>query len=153
MAVAAAGPAAAAPRFVCYPVAAGDSVTALSVRLTRSSRSWREAGFQILDPASAKFIPKAQYRRIHPGWQACVVETLLARGVARPPYQDAAPARRPVVVSPGSMAPMGWWSLMTLCSGAIAALLLIQMQAEREAAIGRALRTFGAAFVREFERP
>ena len=51
--------AAAAPRLICYPVMAGDTVTALSVRLTRDPQSWRGAGFQILDPAGARFIAKA----------------------------------------------------------------------------------------------
>ncbi len=129
----------------------GDSATALSVRLTGSSRSWRTPGFQILDPAAARFIPKAQYGRIHPGWQACVVQEMLAPRVASPPYQGAAPVRQPVGVS--RITPMEWWWLVTMCSGAIAALFLIQVQAERQAVIARALRTFGAAFVQEFERP
>ena len=123
--------AAAPPRLVCYPVMPGDTVTALSVRLTRNPRSWRGAGFQILDPIGARFIAKADYGYIHAGLQACLVEPALAR----PPV-------------PG----MGWWLLILLGSSGAAALFALQSSIDRTKT-SRALQTFGTAFVHEFERP
>lgn len=127
--------AAAAPRLICYPVMPGDTVTALSVRLTRDPQSWRGAGFQILDPVGARFIAKADYGYIRAGLQACLVEPTLVR---------------PAV--PG----MGWWLLILLCSSGAAAMFALQSSIEsidRRKATSQALQTFGAAFVREFERP
>ncbi len=124
--------AAAAPRLLCYPVMPGDTVTALSVRLTRNPQSWRDAGFQIVDPAAARFIPKSEYRHIHAGLQACLVEPALARTAV-----------------PG----MGWWLLILLCSSGAAALFALQSSIDRRKATSQALQTFGTAFIREFERP
>jgi hypothetical protein len=127
----------AVPRLLCYSVMPGDTVAAISLRLTRDPQSWRGSGFQIFDPATARFVPKGNYRHIQPGWQACVVEPLLARAGALP-----ATAGR-----------MGWWPLVLLCGAGVASLFALQWSLERRAATSRALETFGAAFIREFERP
>jgi hypothetical protein len=108
----------------------GETVTAVSVRLTKDPAGWRSSGFQILDPSSSRFVPKTEYRLLRPGWQACLVE--------------------PSIVHPD----MGTWGLIVLvCSAAAAALLAFQWSAERTKSVSRALETFGAAFIREFERP
>ena len=137
LAGAAAESAAATPRLLCYPVMAGDTVAAISLRLTRDPETWRGAGFQILDPAAARFIPKGDYRHIRPGLQACVAEPLLVRAGALP----------------STVGPMGWWPLVFLCSAAVAALLALQWSIERRNATSRALEKYGSAFIREFERP
>lgn len=124
-------------RLFCYPVMPGDTPAAVSLRLTRDPQSWRGADFQMFDPASARFVPKSRYRHVQPGWQACVAEALLARAGALP----AAPHR------------MGWWLLVLVCGAAMASLIALQRSLERRAATSRALETFGAAFIREFERP
>ena len=124
--------AAAAPRLLCYPVMPGDNVAALSVRLTRDPQSWRGAGFQILDPAAARFIPKEEYRHIHPGLQACIVD--------------------PVPV-PSPVTGRDWWLLVLVSSAAAAAFFLLQSSMDRRKATSLVLQAFGAAFIREFERP
>ena len=111
--------AAAAPRLICYPIVPGDTVTAISVRLTRDPQSWRGAGFQILDPATARFIAKADYSHIHAGLQACLVERARVR---------------PAVPS------MGWWMLILLCSSGAAALFVIQSSLDRRKATSRRCR-------------
>lgn len=123
-------------RLLCYPVMPGDTVTTISVRLTRDSRSWQGAGFQILDPAAARFVPKGDYKHLRPGWHACVAEPLLVR---------------PAALRPGGQMP--WWPLILLCSTAVAALFAIQASLERRNATSAALQKFGAAFISEFERP
>jgi hypothetical protein len=132
--------AAAEPRFVCYPVMPGDTVTAISVRLTRDSRSWRGPGFQIFDPAAARFVSKGNYNHIRPGWQACVAQPSVARLEAPHPAGGQ----------------MIWWPLIllgALCSAAVATLLVIQLSLDRRKATQAALQRFGAAFISEFERP
>lgn len=122
----------AAPRLLCYPILPGDTLTALSVRLMRDPQSWRTAGFQILDPVAARFVPKGEYGNIRPGWQACVVEQV--------PVRQSNPAR-------------GWWLLVLLSTAALAGLFVLQWLLERRKATSRVLEQFGAAFIREFERP
>jgi hypothetical protein len=121
---------AAAPRLLCYPVMPGETVTAVSIRLTKDPSGWRGSGFQILDPLASRFVPKTEYRVLRPGWQACVVEP--------PPLQSSAGT---------------WGWLILLCSAAAGVLLAFQWSVERRKAVSRALEAFGAAFIREFERP
>jgi hypothetical protein len=137
LASAAAESAATTPRLLCYPVMPGDTVTAISLRLTRDPQSWLGSGFQLFDPASGRFVAKDDYRYIRTGWHACVSEPLLARaGALRPP------AGR-----------MGWWPLVLVGAAMVTALLALQSSLERRKATSQALEHFGAAFIREFERP
>ncbi len=132
LAAAAAGDAAAAPRLVCYPIIPGETMTSISVRLTGDPQSWRGARFQILDPAAARFVPKSEYRRLQAGWQACVVEPM------------------PV---PSPVTGRDWWLLVLVSSAAAGAFFVLQSSMDRRKATSLALQTFGAAFIREFERP
>lgn len=152
---------AATPGFICHPVRPGDSASAIALRLTHSNRAWHEPGFQIFDPIAARFIPKARYRRIEPGWQVCVVESLVAapivssdqrvspsryevpRGVAAPLPVMTAPAR----------APSRWWSLTFLAITSVMAWGTFQALAARSNMVARTLEAFAADFIREFERP
>ncbi|MEO5739529.1 MAG: hypothetical protein ABIS29_02930 [Vicinamibacterales bacterium] len=136
--------AAATPRLICYPVMPGDTVTALSLRLTRDPQRWRGAAFQILDPAAARFVPKGDYRQLRPGWQACIVEPVLP-GSAVPRSRGG--------VSGAIGGRVGTLVIVLLCSTALAALFALQWSIERRKATSRALEKFGAAFIREFERP
>ena len=120
----------AATRLLCYPVMAGETLSNVSVRLTRDPDAWRASGFQIVDPSSSRFVPKTEYRSLRSGWQACVVQP-------------------PIVYSPAGM----WGLLILVCSAATAALLAFQWLVERQRAVSRALEAFGWAFIREFERP
>jgi hypothetical protein len=123
-------PAAAAPRVLCYPLVRGDTITSVSIRLTRHPRGWQGSALQILDPAEARFVPKAEYMVLRPTWQGCIVQP---------------PIARPIVG--------GLEMLVLACSAAAAALLAFQWSVERSTAISRELEKFGAAFIREFERP
>jgi len=132
--------AAAEPQFACYPVMPGDTVTAISMRLTRDLQGWRGPGFQIFDPAVARFVPKGSYSHIRPGWQACIAQPFVARSEALPPARGQ----------------MIWWPLIllcVLCSAAMATLLVIQSSRDRRRATMAVLQKFGSAFISEFERP
>ena len=155
--------AAAAPGFVCHPVQPGDSASAIALRLTQSYRGWNEPGFQIFDPIAARFIPKARYRRINPGWQVCVVESLLSpprrssdRHVSSNPNRPDVP-RTVAVPAPASTAragvPIRWWWLALLAMTPVMAWGIFQTVADRFGVVARTLETFAADFIREFERP
>ena len=153
--------AAAAPGFVCHPVRPGDSASAIALRLTQSNQGWNEPGFQIFDPIAARFIPKARYRRIHPGWQVCVVESLFSRPLLSSD-RHVSPNRRDVprtvaVPEPASTArasvPIGWWWLTLLAMTPVMAWVVFQTVADRSDTVARTLETFAADFIREFERP
>lgn len=156
----AAEPAAAAPGFVCHPVRPGDSASAIALRLTQSDRGWNEPGFQIFDPIAARFIPKARYRRIHPGWQVCVVESLFSRPLLSSDRQ-VSPNRRDVprtvsVAAPAFTARAGipiWWWLPLLAMTPVMAWVVFQTVIDRSDTVARTLETFAADFIREFERP
>ena len=129
--------AAAAPRLLCYPVMPGDTVTSIAIRLTRDPQSWRGSGFQILDPAAARFVRKSEYGRIQANWQACLVEPAVER------------------IAAGHL-PAGTtdlWLLILLCSAGLLAWLAIDASLAKMKATSLALEKFGAAFIREFERP
>jgi hypothetical protein len=153
--------AAAAPGFVCHPVLPGDSASAIALRLTQSNRAWNEPGFQIFDPIAARFIPKARYRRIQPGWQVCVVESLFAPATLssdryvssnRQEVPRAVGAPAPATTAPAS-ARIRWWSLTFLAMTSVMAWITFQAMADRSNTVARTLETFAADFIREFERP
>ena len=108
----------AVPRFLCYPVMPGDTAAAISRRLTRDPQSWRGSGFQFFDPATAMFVPKANYGYLHRGWQACIAEPLLVRAGPLSTVPDA----------------MGWWVLVLVCGAAVASLMALQWSLEQRTA-------------------
>ena len=120
----------AAPRLLCYPIMAGDSITTISIRLTGDPYGWQGSGFQILDSAAARFVPKSEFSFLRPEWQACIVEPAVVR---------------PVIGA--------FEMLVLLCSAAALALLAFQWSVERRKTVSTVLEKFGAAFIREFERP
>src|SRR6188474_567204 len=69
---------AAAQEWRCAPIHHGDSAAAMARRLTGDARNRVAPWFQIVDPATQAFVPKAGYDRIRPGWRACIAGTSLA---------------------------------------------------------------------------
>jgi hypothetical protein len=57
----------------CASIRPGETAARVAARLTGDARARNEPWFQILDPATSRFIQKAQYDRMRPGWRACVV--------------------------------------------------------------------------------
>ena len=150
-------------RFLCEPVQAGDTATKIAARLMSRDQSWREPTLQIFDPIGARFIPKSQYSRIQPNWQACVVDSSASRfqqSSSAFSVPQKAPTRRAntaAVMAPKSTPVMPtltyvWLSLTLVCFG-WAANVLIRDESSRRDRVTRTLEGFGQAFVREFERP
>jgi len=61
-----------AQSLVCHSIRRGDTASHVAQRLTGNARNKYQPWFQI-KAASGSFVPKSQYDRIRPGWQACVI--------------------------------------------------------------------------------
>ena len=83
-----------AQQFACWPIVHGDTAFSLALRLTGTSTSLYSDRFQIRDPARRRFVPKSQYQRLSPRWQACVAREIRARA---PLPQPRAPEQQPLV--------------------------------------------------------
>jgi hypothetical protein len=68
----AAAPLAEAQQFVCSPIRRGDTASRLARRLTGNPAAAYSVAFQVRDPARQLFVPKSQYVRLSPHWEACV---------------------------------------------------------------------------------
>ena len=112
----------------------GDTATSIASALTRDPQGWRGSGFQILDPAAARLVPKASTGYLRRGWQACLVEPRPTSGVG---------------ASTGTTT--GGCCFLWLRSRGIA--VVAPSSLVEEGGDFLACEKFGAAFIREFERP
>src|SRR5678810_689860 len=80
-------PSAHAQESVCWPIARGDTAPRLAHRLAGDRAAAYSDAFQIRDPSRRSFVPKSQYQRLSPGWQACV-----AKGLTKGPLPAATSA-------------------------------------------------------------
>ena len=136
------------------PVREGDSAGAVARRLTGDAHNRFARWFQIVDPATRRFVPKSRYDHIRPGWSAClvggVVPTLTAGATAPPGRVEAVLATLSGYIGAGDSDVLLWLALVAafvvICSG---------LGDERAATqpVPEPMRRFGEAFVREFERP
>jgi len=131
-----------AAEWACYPIRAGDSAARLAVRLTGSAESRHQAWFQIADPASPRFLSKAKYDDIRPGWLACVVRYSTATEAGDAQYMGVIGATGPSLVT----------ILLLACAGGVLSYIGDRYWTDRQAAVG-VMRRFGEAFITEFERP
>ena len=60
---------------VCHAIRRGESAVQAARRMTGNGRNAYQTWFQVMN-ASARFVPKSQYDRIHAGWRACVVPAI-----------------------------------------------------------------------------
>lgn len=145
-----------ADRFTCFVIRSGDTAASLALQLTGDAAHRREPWFQIVDPAASRFIPKAEYRRIFPGWHVCVAEGRANTGSiavqARP--QELGPRRQPpsveivrttrfIAVWLGGLlilvTPLAWRVATSYSNGRRTTLNI--------------MTSFGNQFIREFEQP
>ena len=57
----------------CFGTKPGETAPEIARRLTGSTSNVDELWFQIYDPASNRFLPKAEYGALQPGWRACLL--------------------------------------------------------------------------------
>jgi hypothetical protein len=141
-----------AQRLTCFTIRPGDTVARAAIRLTGAAENRHRAWFQIIDPATRRVVAKSQYDRVHAGWRACVAqETRAIRSTAlvRPaPATGTSMIAR--MVGGVGVAPALW--VVVIVAAACLWNACDQYLAERRRTLD-AMRWFGQAFVREFERP
>jgi hypothetical protein len=139
----------------CYTIQPGDTAALISLRLTGTIQQRREPWFQIIDASRSRIVTKSEYRRIRPGWLACIPASRLSlewrRG--RPPTivdGVAATSGRLRTFATGDPA-VAWWGVVVLAVMVLA--LAARQYVNRRHVIVSIMRQFGDRFIREFERP
>jgi hypothetical protein len=136
----------------CFGTRPGETAPEIARRLTGSANNVDELWFQIYDPASNRFLPKAEYGALQPGWRACLLAARidsaeLPRQVA--PEHDAYDSRIRRVAD----MPEAWWALSCLVAVLVTWETLAVRFAPSRTALVTAMTGFGHRFVGEFERP
>ena len=142
----------------CTAIRPGETAAQVAQRITGDAGSTRESWFQIVNPATSRFVPKSSYVYVRAGWRACVATALGGAG-APPSTSHAASWVQPVRAayddivrlfqSPDS--DLGLWIvLLTLI--ALATHSADHYFRDREQVLS-AMQQFSQKFVREFERP
>jgi hypothetical protein len=132
--------------------------------------------FQIVNPTTGRWVPKARYDLLFAGWKACIVDqpqqprvafpqslplsvpAALPLAAPSPPpatgeaaVEPAAPAIGRAEVSRSLWAPVAVWCGLVLCI-AVAYWTIDEHVRRRRLVLG-AMRRFAERFVHEFERP
>ncbi len=144
--------------FLCAPIRLGETASQVANRITGEANGAREPWFQIVDPATSRFVPKARYGSVRAGWHACVA-TGLPAAVAPPVASNESPWTRHLrtayddvgrlIRSPDS--DLGLW-LVLLTLIAIATHSADHYFKDRKQVLN-VMQRFSQKFVREFERP
>jgi hypothetical protein len=143
-----------AQSWTCAAIRTGETTASLALRLTGDARNRSEPWFQILDPATSRFVRKVDYDRIQAGWRACVTAGRLHGEepgvVASASTVDA--ALDTLARAIGRLdSRLALWAALALAI-ALTWSSLDEYLADRNGMLA-AMHRFGEAFVREFERP
>lgn len=143
-------------QFVCSSIRPGDTAARLALRLTNSADSRHAPWFQILDPATSRFVPKAAYHAILPGWKVCIARaasTSRSRRQIAVPWARAKPETAPLFSRSAAMN-LVYASMMTVAVlASLVALPAAKKHFDRRGAMLDSMSGFAAAFVSEFARP
>jgi hypothetical protein len=144
--------------FYCTPIRPGETAPHVAKRITGEANGARESWFQIVDPATSRFVAKARYGSVRAGWPACVA-TALQLSMAAPADRHAPTWSRHLrsayddivrlIQSPNS--DLGLW-LVLLALITIATHSADHYFRDRQQVVA-AMQRFSQKFVREFERP
>src|SRR5687767_8497763 len=139
----------------CAVIRPGESAAAVARRITGHPQNQHEPWFQILDPATSRFVRKNQYGRVRPGWRACVLNEPARGDVTRGAAVAAATVHSGFDTLLRAIDRLD--STLVLW-GAVVLLIAVAWPAVDEYVADRqrmlaAMRSFGETFIREFERP
>ena len=147
---------AAAQNLACASIKPGETAAVVARRITGDARNRHEAWFQILNPESSRFVDKARYDHVLPGWRACVVSEpadtesrllVAAPGAVRTPTAFSAFA--------GGVAARS--STPVLFAALVAVMVIVWSGARRyldaRQRVLDQMQRFGETFILEFERP
>ena len=129
----------------CAAIGPGETAARVAARLTGDARTRHEPWFQILDPATSRFVRKAHYDRIRPGWRACIVN----RPVEPEPERSELDALARAFGAIDSTFLL-WAGLVILIAVAWSGVDEHDAQTRQ---MLETMRRFGERFISEFERP
>lgn len=145
-----------AQRLACAAIRPGETATGVARRVTGDARNRHEPWFQIIDSTS-RLVAKAQYDRVHPGWQACIVNerprTHAGRALGGTPRGVAINAGLETLtraITKIDFVFALWAGVLIVIS--LAWSYINDYLAHRQRMLVT-MRRFGETFVREFERP
>ena len=147
---------ASAQQFACSSVRQGDTAARLALRLTNSAENRYAPWFQILDPATSRFVRKDAYDAIRPGWKVCVARNAAA---IRPRRQMAIPSDRAKPETARlferltAMDPAYTWMMAVAILAPLLASPVAKKYFEKRRAMLDSMSRFAAVFVREFAQP
>ena len=147
---------ASAQQFVCSSIRPGDTAARLALRLTHSADNRHAPWFQVLDPATSRFVPKTAYHAIRPGWKVCIARQAATSRSMRQiavPWARAAPETAPW---PGRSAAVAFTYASMMTVAILASLVAVpaaRKHFDRRSAMLDRMSGFAAAFVSEFARP
>jgi hypothetical protein len=131
----------------CYAIRPGDTAALLAQRFTGNAHNRHEPWFQIVNPATATFIPKSRYSVIQAGWLVCVGHVISS---PQPVLLPTGVTQRQA----GSSLTVLWWAAPLLAvSGLVLAWVFVREHLAGRRASTELMRGFGERFIAEFERP
>jgi hypothetical protein len=147
-------------QLACYAIRHGDSAARLAERFTGNPRNMQQPWFQIVNPATATFIPKSDYGVIQSGWQVCVAPERLrdsysqARNLVVPPPSPATRQTRITQQRPAIDLSIVWWAtpLFAIASTVVLARIVMRRVDDRRVNLA-IMESYGLRFIAEFERP
>jgi hypothetical protein len=152
---AAPGDASAQP-FVCSSIRQGDTAARLALRLTNSAENRHAPWFQILDPASSRFIRKDAYGAIRPGWKVCIARAAAASQERRQIAIPSDRAKRETAPLFDRLAAMDLayaWMMALAILAPLVASPVVKKYFDKRCAMLDSMSRFAAVFVREFAQP
>jgi hypothetical protein len=157
-------------RPTCVNIRTDETVSSAARRLTGDPRNTQASWFQVLNPTTARRVPKDRYHLRFAGWRACIVDgsqpraafapTAATEPEPLPPPVEAArsqPGARGDTRLPAPPHPTGWepvaviWCALVLFIAGV--FWMVDEQFTRRKQVRRVMQCFADRFVREFERP
>ncbi len=148
-----------ADKLTCFAIRAGDTAARLAHQLTGNVSNRRRSWFQIVDPATATFIPKSRYDDIEAGWQVCIAAQMLRPLSTQPRYAVVSSA--PLAVPATGVTPRAsatdltgfWWAAPLFVAVSSLGLAWAWKRIDERRAHLDILSGFCLRFIYEFERP
>lgn len=146
---------AAAQQFVCSGVRRGDTAARLALRLTNSAENRYAPWFQILDPSTSRFIPKAGYDAIRPGWKVCIARNAASWPTRQIiiPSDRADPETARLFDRLAAMDSAYAWMIVVAILAPLLALPVALKYLDKRRAMLDSMSRFAAIFVCEFAQP
>ena len=143
---------ASAQQFVCSGVRHGDTAAGLALRLTNSAENRYAPWFQILDPTTSRFIPKAAYGAIRPGWKVCIARGATSRPMRQIiiPPDRAKPETAQLFNRLAAMDSVYAWMIAVAILAPLVVSPVAKKHLDKRRAMLDSMSRFAAVFVREF---